>query len=1434
MNRIYQGRVTKVEISDGNGGWKTFDEDPKRAKEKWQEALWRHHELFQDAVNYYSLALAAMAAGLQPDSNSKESTAALAWREQVRELWLQARRKAKLFSGPHDRLAKWLDVDPEEVDAHKAFDSCAAALLKDSPASKEALAKALLQILKDADVSDLNQFCVSRLPFLCTAHGQLNATPKDVAIEQETKMLAMVREVHDASLDQLTDVAEKLELGHFVTQMPTKDIKGAEARKEAERLFESASKKAKKLAIVADRFCKQLDQLDDKLVLPRLGRKPKGAYPLAVVLKLFPVQETWEAFKSATDGLRKKAEKAKDVPVGIVDDFISEARTNADLPVFDYFTNRVFLREPKNNNRAVWFEFDLAAFIEAIKTPHRYFQDTLAREKAAEALRKKKQAMEGRGGEVDNEGEDDEGAGIGFEEDKRIALLRKLVTDTLGYIAEAEISGEDAGPIEYTIQERTLRGFDEIREKWRKLAEKNQVTQKELLRVLAEQQTKQRDDFGSAPLYRELAKPEFHPIWRDAGTEEWHAADPLKAWRIYKELCFELKDKERPIRFTPAHAEHSPRYFIIPKQGRFGSKHQSAELAFICGMALNSAAGLEATNVRITYSAPRLKRDDIRSDGDGNLSKAPWLQPMMLALGMDTPPETVNFANCRITLQPSSETNIQLGFPVEVSTDNIRASVSHEALWKKQFNLHPDGGSFYNASLRWPHEKQLAKPPEPWHERTKAFSCLAVDLGQRDAGAFARLVVDSDINAGERPSRFIGEVDGKRWRAALNRSGLFRLPGEDAQVWRAKTDLDERNANDSGKPFDFRDELHGGRGRRARNWEADETAELMRCLEAPPEDSAYSLLPDGWRDSSTFPEQNDKLLVAMRRYHTRIARLHRWCWFLSDDEGRKDEACREIDDCDDPRLVTQELKQCMKKRDPRVLKTLEALLRERMNSAQQILVRIANRILPLRGRSWMWERHPQATEKNQLHYLTQNGPNLDSAQSPVWIRGQRGLSMKRIEQVEELRKRFQSLNQILRREIGGKPPIRRDESVPDPCPDLLEKLDNIKEQRINQTAHMILAEALGLRLAPPPPDKKKLRKEKDLHGVYEKILDKNSKWTDPADFIVIEDLSRYRATQGRAPRENSRLMKWCHRAVRDKLKQLCEVFGLPVLETPAAYSSRFCSRSGVPGFRATEVTAGFTKEGQWAWLAGKKDKEDKLTEEAQRLLDIDCLLSEAQKDLERRWVGKKCRRQCPKRTLLVPQAGGQIFVPVVNKVEGAELQPAVVQADINAAISIGLRAIADPKLWSIHPRLRTQRGGGNKPVKGKKGKLKQEATTTTITKADLLTREKRKYGEMGRTLSVNRAVNRARDAKPDDAKQPNFFADLAGLKDVADRLIKQAPRDFIWLQKEWMTASIDGSSDTPPLIHGKSFWGCVKAAQWYRINSINEARLAKWRSKEEH
>jgi hypothetical protein len=45
MNRIYQGKVTAVEIPDGKD---------KQGKPLDIDVLWRHHELFQDAVNHFN------------------------------------------------------------------------------------------------------------------------------------------------------------------------------------------------------------------------------------------------------------------------------------------------------------------------------------------------------------------------------------------------------------------------------------------------------------------------------------------------------------------------------------------------------------------------------------------------------------------------------------------------------------------------------------------------------------------------------------------------------------------------------------------------------------------------------------------------------------------------------------------------------------------------------------------------------------------------------------------------------------------------------------------------------------------------------------------------------------------------------------------------------------------------------------------------------------------------------------------------------------------------------------------------------------------------------------------------------------------------------------------------------------------------------------
>lgn len=64
MNRIYQGRVSSVETLNPD---KNAPPDQRWLPlANWETKLWKHHELFQDAVNYYFAAFAAMVPAHDP------------------------------------------------------------------------------------------------------------------------------------------------------------------------------------------------------------------------------------------------------------------------------------------------------------------------------------------------------------------------------------------------------------------------------------------------------------------------------------------------------------------------------------------------------------------------------------------------------------------------------------------------------------------------------------------------------------------------------------------------------------------------------------------------------------------------------------------------------------------------------------------------------------------------------------------------------------------------------------------------------------------------------------------------------------------------------------------------------------------------------------------------------------------------------------------------------------------------------------------------------------------------------------------------------------------------------------------------------------------------------------------------------------------------
>jgi hypothetical protein len=401
--------------------------------------------------------------------------------------------------------------------------------------------------------------------------------------------------------------------------------------------------------------------------------------------------------------------------------------------------------------------------------------------------------------------------------------------------------------------------------------------------------------------------------------------------------------------------------------------------------------------------------------------------------------------------------------------------------------------------------------------------------------------------------------------------------------------------------------------------------------------------------------------------------------------------------------------------------------------------------------------------------------------------------MARIEQLSELRRRWQSLNQSLRRQIGDKPLTAsqlRNDPIPDPCPDILTKLENIREQRVNQTAHLILAHALGLKLRTPQMSRES-RRLTDTHGEYEKSR-------EPVDFIVLEDLSRYLSDQGRAKSENTRLMKWCHRAISAKVKMLAEPFGIPVLETPAAYSSRFCSLTGIAGFRATEI--GWEDRNRFPWRSILQDDlvdlRSKVVHQAtsqraslERRIQIAEIVMQQFGALQ-----KISESDNPHRTLLAPQAGGSMFLtarevdhpaPSANRKHFDKTSVLPMQADLNAAANLALRAVAHASSAHIHHRLRTER---------KKGTNSSSA------------REPRRFAN--EKVAV---IMREGDSLPKE-RNTNMFFD--------EHLLAHFGRARL------ENDTIAGH----PYASGPALWKIVndRIAQWQRCISINTARLRSW------
>lgn len=1434
MNRIYQGRVTKVQMAVPLSNEEPPGEKKAKPENKveWKDLddgggrLWQHHELFQDAVNYYIVALASL--GSSPESKLTKLRGLLA------NVWEGFEKKGQCRQGMRDSLKRaWqLQEPPTLEDAVNRFQE---PLNGDSipHATAEKAGEFLLHKL--GGEAAIQQGGRDFFPLFCdvesTATFKLSAARRGRAEDEARLQKALHEQLSQKQIDALVST---ITLGSVVNLQPNAEPDSGEAV--IARLRDARVTFSERVG--EETFEQWLKELKPDFQLP----KRRGgninvervnactlflAFPNAATKELF--QSTFKPPSDSKSGKKKKEDQQAAVITDesfIVDgdDPIKLARGKRRC-VFTGFTALPLWRGA--GPKLVWKEFDIAAFKEALKVYNQFQQNVAKREDKLNGLAGKLLIMDGEraigaysaGGAgglrerleklwkytngkppAPKNEVGEEQAIARFVGDGRIDRLRQIINDDLA----EEYRLTDGRKTAYGLRRRTMKGWGDVKRKWQTIVKKgdtfSELTKRQLKAALDEMRGgEKREQIGSHKLFEALIADEAAwSIWREPDDKiqeqinrnGW-ALDPLEAFREYCEIREAMEEvSARPLNFTPADARFSRRLFSLKEgAGSFGKgkgqyKHDAKTLSVSVPVAVKGQDGrYESRACLISYSAPRLLRDKIRAE-DGGYAQD-WTQPMMRALfGNADNPNPQNLDEADVQLMPDYDSSgakrVLLNFPLSLDEEKVKTHVGKAAIWDKQFVPWRKGSQF--PFVRWANEFD-GKEPHRWWEKVSTFRALAADLGTRHAASVA--LVDFGTKGGG-TSRFIGNAGGHDWYGRFHSGAILRLPGEDAVVLRPESPLDNDHRGKA-----FRTECHGERGRPSDAEECAETFAMLAALDQPD-------LVSGASDASalqkrfSFPEQNDKLIVAVRRAQAGIAACISWHWKLCqpDSEEQRQNTLEQLRELAEWKALADGSEEnLVKLRD-----ALHIHITTQRKRVEENLLRLTDRIMPLRGRRWEWVQHP---EKEDCHLLRQTARGSDERKTK--LRGQRGLSMARIEQLSELRRRWQSLNQSLRRQIGEKPLTAaqmRNDPIPDPCPDVLRKLENIREQRVNQTAHLILAQALGLKLREPQMAAKR-RVTTDTHGEYEVAR-------PPVDFIVLEDLSRYLSDQGRAKSENTRLMKWCHRAIMLKVKMLAEPFGIAVLETPAAYSSRFCSLTGMAGFRAAEV--GWEDRHDFRWRVVLKED---LADLQQQILSA--AENKAKREaLERQYVTAKEVKEVfaalakisesdhPHRTLLVPQPGGPMFVtalqvahpaPAANRKQRDRTSVLPMQADLNAAANLAFRAVANPGAAHVHHRLRTER------KKGAKG----EADT-------FFARETRRFGK--EKVSV---LLRPGDCLPKE-KNTNLFYDEHGVAQFGRARLE------------------NDDANIYPYGSGPGLWKAVndRLAQWRRCSEINRMRMKRW------
>ncbi|MDO5471197.1 MAG: type V CRISPR-associated protein Cas12b [Akkermansia sp.] len=1257
--RIYQGRVTEAEFEDT----KLRTQQGSAA-----ESLAYTFSLFQDAVNYHLTALAGM---IEPTIDPACTLGR--FRSQVKAIWSRPPRDNAKAQTLQQSLCKTLNL-PTLSSFEDAIDE-----IFRNTARRELLPYVLQLIIERTGSGDgaIQQEGRSLLPKLCsvTFKGNYDYSAKGNKAEIGKRRLQRELSRQDITQNELEALAAEMDLSWAgIKTQPNADFTDADKF--------TAAESQEKVKEAMEKLCQALKQNDDPVWMKLAEEKDINLYTEVVqVLQTKPliIGEHHLAKNNKANALLKQAaiffmyypcelsawmlarklgkeKKAKESTSpydcsALENDPILLCRGKRG------FVYRGFSALPEwetGDNKMYSAEWDVLAFKEALKTLHSFELKTEERNQHVEELEKELQYMLSGKGKSALQGEDEESPLPVLGDDPRFILLEQLVKEIAPDTYE-----------EYTISSRALRGYEEIRENWQKAKKAGQCSEAELRDIVRKAQSKA-ERFGSGVLFEALCEKKYQPIWNDwvdeANPTLPRSQNILRDYLRFQELKQEIEQYKESVNITAAEPTVSPRQLLFSDLNNFGPKSKGHE--FIKGepgkvrlrsVVRNNKGHLIATNVIVKFAAPRFERDELGTDSaywpdekKSNTELASWLQPMMKALHLD--PAQLHMKKApAVGLQVKYHTENRdsqatptclLNFPVSFDFEPIHQQLGKAAIWNAQLL----GTTDEKLHLHWP--STYTAKVQPWWENTavqeNGFQVLGIDLGMRTSAAWSLTTIlptpESTTPKGTRiEGRYVGSDGAREWYGFCTANGLIRIDGE-------------------GKS----------------NHHAPDTIQAPPGIGRPtPEDeklALYLLELAGFTNKRpcNILELCDRALKAFGRLISRCRRMQSLLVKLKDERQQQEAIKRALEE--NPRYKEQwqnntELMNSLRNHDVRracdILLTELIKLRDSLPHAAE---KLTNLLLPRKHGEWSWQAETRPGYIGAGRMLM--GQN-ETPRRHIFHRG--GLSIPRLTQIEDLRRLLQSMNRILHETPGIRADFGsslRDVRVIDPCPDILRKIENIREQRVNKIAHEITAKALGLQLLAPRKDKNVHHRDV-IHGEYEAIPNRR-----PVDFVILENLSRYRTSIDRSPRENSSLMRWAHRQIVAKVKQLLEeVFGIPVLCTHAAYTSKFDALTSEPGFRAVEMT-------DWRL---KKMYESSLNDTRTLGELYDKLLTQV-----------KERRDDVKLLMPGETNNGEYFICHTDN--GVRVR----HADINAAINIAWRGIAAPEALHLLHRVR---------LASKKGKL---------------------------------------------------------------------------------------------------------------------------------